>query len=104
MVCSELNTNNFTVSCNCGCQEGMEFRFEKETDYITDHEDKAVTEYYISLSTSKWDADQEHGFERLKYVLRKIWTIVRGKDFYYSEIVLTSEQWKQFKDKVNEVE
>jgi len=104
MIYSELNTKNFIVNCHCGCQDGLEFRFEREDDSVKGHEDKGVTYYYISVCTSKWDAEQDHGFARFKYNLRKIWSILCGKDFYYSELVLTPEEWKQFKEKVNEVE
>lgn len=92
------NIKDFLVTCHCGCQEGMEFRFVKEKD-----DDINTTDYFIELCTSEWGTEQDHGIGRIKYVLKKIWRIIRGKDFYYSEIMLTSEQWNEFKTKINEV-
>lgn len=36
-------------------------------------------------------------FEKLK----KIWAIICNKDFYYSDIVLTKDDFKEFKEWVN---
>ena len=36
-------------------------------------------------------------FEKLK----KIWAIISNKDFYYSDIVLTKDDFKEFKEWVN---
>ena len=36
-------------------------------------------------------------FEKLK----KIWAIICNKDFYYSDIVMTKEDFKEFKEWIN---
>ena len=95
---TDKNIKDMLVTCNCGCQEGMEFRFVKEK-----YDDINNTDYFIELCTSEWGSEQDHGIRRLKFVIQKIWKIIRGKDFYYSEIMLTPEQWKEFKAKINEV-
>lgn len=101
MIYKSLNNSvkDFVVTCNCGCQEGMEFRFVKENI-----KDNNYQEYYIEFCTSKWDTEQDHGLNRFVYVLKKIWSIIRGKDFYYSEIILTPKQWQQFRKCINGVD
>ena len=34
--------------------------------------------------------------------LKKIWAIIRNKDFYYSEIILDKKEWEEYKKWVNE--
>ena len=34
--------------------------------------------------------------------LKKIWIIIRNKDFYYSEIILNKKDWEEDKKWVNE--
>ena len=68
-VFKNFKDDELIVSCKCGCDEGIHFK-------IHDYEDG---DYAF--------------FEKLK----KIWAIIRNKDFYYSDIVLTKEDFKEFK-------
>ena len=36
--------------------------------------------------------------------LKKIWCIIRNKDFYYSDIIMKREEFEQFKEYINEIE
>lgn len=62
---------------------------------------KDDNEYNISLITSRWYAEQEHGWNRFKYVCRKIWAIIRGKDFYNTDLILSKNEWQKFKQAIN---
>ena len=41
---------------------------------------------------------------RLKTKLKKIWAIIRNKDFYYSEIIMSKEEFDKFRNALNKVE
>lgn len=41
---------------------------------------------------------------RLKTKLKKIWAIIRNKDFRYSEIVMSKEEFDKFRKALNKVD
>lgn len=42
-------------------------------------------------------------FDVIKLKLKKIWAILRNKDFYYSEISMSREDFETFKEYINEI-
>lgn len=92
------------VTCRCGCDEGLHIRIEK--DFPAGNIDiKNDTFCYVTYLNSNWYRDQG---KKIWYVvwdkLRKIWAIIRNKDFYYSEILMTRRDFEVFKEYINEVE
>lgn len=91
------------VTCRCGCDEGLHIRIERDdpADNIDPEND---TFCYATCLNSNWYRDQG---KRIRYVigdkLRKIWAIIRNKDFYYSEILMTRKDFEVFREYVNEV-
>lgn len=93
MVYKNLKGQSLIVNCNCGCGKGIEFRVNKdEDDYAS-----------LSLISSDWYANQLSGWDIFKEKIKKIWFILRGKDYYYSEIILNKDEWEEFKKIINEV-
>ena len=43
---------------------------------------------------------KELGSEQKK--MKKIWAIIRNKDFYYSEIILNKKDWEAYKKWISE--
>ena len=41
---------------------------------------------------------------RFKTKLKKIWSIIRNKDFYYSEIIMSKEEFDKFRNALNKVD
>ena len=80
--------NMMILTCKCGCDEGI--RVEIKEDY-----GDYCYQTYISGNFYK-----EQG--TLKEKLKKIWVIIHNKDFYYSDIVMTKEEWEEYKKWVNE--
>lgn len=86
-VLQSKNGDELIISCNCRCGDGLNIRIDESYgDYC-----------YQSYLSSNWY--QEQG--RFLYKLRKIWAIIRNKDFYYSEIIMSKDEWQQFKEFVN---
>lgn len=60
---------------------------------------------YATCLNSNWYRDQG---KKMKYViwdkLKKIWAIIRNKDFYYSEILMTRKDFETFREYINEVD
>ena len=80
--------NELIVSCKCGCDEGIHFKIQDygDGDYA-----------FLTYINGSFYSQQSTFSDKL----RKIWAIIRNKDFYYSDIVLTKDDFKEFKEWVN---
>ncbi len=97
------NTNDekeLIVSCSCGCDEGLRIRIEK--DKINGRD----TGYYalMTYQSGHWYKEQGGMFRQLYKKLNKIWHIIRNKDYYYSDICMTKEDFENFRHYVMCVE
>lgn len=88
-VLKSLEGDEIVISCKCGCDEGIRIRTGRDAD------DGEI--YYQTYLSGKWYKEQAGLIEKI----RKIWAIIRNKDFYYSEIVLSEEEWSMYKEWVN---
>ena len=87
-VLKALDNFEMIISCKCGCDNGIRIKIEKdEEDYC-----------YLTYISGNWYKEQA-GFAKK---LKKIWAIIRNKDFYYSEIILDKKDWEEYKKWVNE--
>jgi hypothetical protein len=77
------------VSCNCGCDEGMRIRIDK------DDEDDGYA--YNSYLSGKFYSEQG----RFKDKMKKIWAVIRNKDFYYNDICMSKKEFEEFKEWIN---
>lgn len=86
---------DINVLCSCGCSDGfsIKFRFEYDDDDLV----------FISTLTSGFYSQQCSFINRIKRRIKAAWFMLRGKEFYLHEIVLTKEQWGEFVKTVNEV-
>ena len=85
------------VTCKCGCQDAIHLK--------VDDEDKDVDYYAIqTYMNGNWYRDQDDRvFRNIGRKLKKIWAIIRNKDYYYSDVVMNKEDFEQFKKWVNQV-
>ena len=84
------------VTCKCGCG-AVHFAI-----YHEECEDKKDDYVYQCFMKNNF-YDEQHGmFEKLKDKLNKIWKIIRNKDYYYSDVAMSSDDFEQFKKWVNQ--
>lgn len=85
------------VTCKCLCGDTVHFCKIEDTD-------DAEKEYaFMTYLNSNWYNDQDKKIGRvIKDKLKKIWSIVRNKDYYYSDILMSKEDFQQFKDYINQ--
>ena len=84
---------NLIVDCNCGCDEGLRIRineFDEDTYAIIAY---TSGNFYKDQKLSCWSI--------FKLKCRKIWRIIRGKDYCYSEILVSKEEYNELKDFIN---
>jgi hypothetical protein len=88
--CTEL-----MVDCHCGCDEGIRIRIDH--DYPDDY-------CFVSYTNGRFYAEQgETIWGILTKKFEKIWAIIRNKDYYYSEITMTKDEFETFREYINSV-
>ena len=86
------NVNNGTeiiVNCHCGCDEGLRFKV-----------DKLDPEYYCILTYTNGAFYRDQNDTVWKVIskkMKKIWAIIRNKDYCYSEIIMSKDDFADFR-------
>ena len=90
------NKKDLFATCKCGCQVTIHIK--------VDDEDKDADYYAIQTYMSgNWFRDQDDTvFRCIGRKLKKIWAIIRNKDYYYSDVVMSKKDFEQFKSWVNQ--
>lgn len=80
---------NIFVDCVCGCCNGVRFRIDKD-------------EYnYYTLMTYMEGCKKDTSWRVFRKKFEKIWAIIRNKDYYYSDILMTKDEFETFKEHIN---
>ena len=78
------------IDCCCGCDEGIRFRIDKTDDF----------DYYCFMTYTNGQYDGTM-WDVLCKKLKKIWAIIRNKDFYYSDVIMTKDEFEEFREYIN---
>lgn len=78
------------VDCCCGCDQGIRFKIDKMGDF----------DYYCCMTYTNGNFYNEQN-TTMWYKLKKIWAIIRNKDFYYSEIIMAKDEFDEFREYIN---
>lgn len=84
------------ITCKCGCQD---------TIYISvDDGDKDTDCYAIqTYMNGNWYRDQNDKIFRCTgRKLKKIWAIIMNKDYYYSDVLMSREDFQKYKEYINQ--
>lgn len=89
MATLKSNDNKqMVITCDCGCDEGIRVEINEDFgDYC-----------YITYISGNFYKEQANLLDKIK----KIWKIIRNKDFYYSEICMSREDFEDYKKWINE--
>lgn len=79
------------VDCMCGCLDSMRLSVKKDEDVYG----------YYALMTFMEGCKKDSVWRVFRKKLEKIWAIIRNKDYYYSDILMTKEDYEMFKKYVN---
>ena len=92
-VLKNKDNTEFLVDCNCGCNNGIRFRIDKDDfDYYC----------FMSYTNGNFYRDQDETLWKVFYKkLKKIWAIIRNKDFYYAEVMMNKDEFNEFKEYIN---
>lgn len=87
-VFKNFNEDELIIDCDCGCDQGIHFK-------IADFDD----DNYILMTFTNGNYYKEQGPFLGK--LKKIWAIIRNKDFYYSDVIMSKVDFERFKEWIN---
>lgn len=96
---NKMETRMIINTCNCGC--GSELHITK---YVDTDIPNTLTEYYLSLHSSKFDEEQLGIFGVLKRRLKRVWYNLIGKDYLYMDIVMSEKEYKDFVKKLQDLQ
>lgn len=96
-VYTTKDSNDIYMNCHCGCGQGLKVIVEKDN-----FDDSYV---FIEFFSSNFYHTQDMSILNvIKTKLKKIWYIIRNKDYCYSEILLTKVDFDKFRNALNKVE
>ncbi|SCX09396.1 hypothetical protein SAMN02910339_01333 [Lachnospiraceae bacterium YSD2013] len=83
------------ATCDCGCEDAFHIKVYEEEDigvkgFLTFMKSDFDTEY----SKNPWRA--------FKIKMKKIWMILRGQDYCYSDVIMSKEDFERFKEYINQ--
>lgn len=80
--------------CECGCGNGFLVRInvEDEERYVT-----------ISTTSSGFMSKQGGICESIKNRIKSAWFMLRGKEYYLHDVVITKKEWSKFLSAINTV-
>lgn len=83
------------IDCHCGCNEGIRIKVCKDD---LDHY------CFWTYTNGNFYAEQNESIWRVfRKKMRKIWAIIRNKDFYYSDIIMTKSEFEDFMEYINAI-
>lgn len=85
------------ITCKCKCGNAVHFCKIEDTDCP----DKKYA--FVTYLNNNWYRDQNKKlFRVIGEKLKKIWAVIRNRDFYYSDILMSKEDFQQFKEYINQ--
>lgn len=94
-VLKNKDSTELLIDCNCGCDEGIRFKIDKEDFDCYCFMTYTNGSFYKEQNDSLWRVFCKKA--------KKIWAIIRNKDFYYSDIVMTKNEFDEFKEYINSI-
>ena len=94
-VLKNKNGTEFMIDCCCSCDEGIRFKIDKD-DF----------NYYCFMTYTNGNFYREQEETMLCVFckkIKKIWAIIRNKDFYYSEVHMNKAEFYEFKEYINSI-
>ena len=89
-VMKSKDGKNLILDCSCGCDNGMRIRVNTQDDDMY---------FLVTYTSGNFYRDQNESiFKVMGKKLKKIWFIIRNKDYCYSEICMSKEDFEEFRE------
>lgn len=73
--------------CSCGCYNGVTMKFDKEDQT-----------FFLSLVSDDFYTMQTTALRRFVEKIKRIWCVIRNKEYSYTEIVIEKDDLDAFKE------
>lgn len=93
-VLTSEDNKDLIITCKCGCGESLRVTIDGEDDMFS----------FLSYMSSNFYREQKGMFSVFVTKLKRIFAIIRNKDLYYSDIVMTKDDWIKFREWINSQE
>ena len=82
------------VNCTCGCESGVLFKIDKEDE-----------DFYCFMTylNSRFYTEQYDGWRVFCKKLKRIWSIIRNKEYHYTDTYLTKAEFEELKEYINSI-
>ena len=84
------------VTCKWGCQDTIKMKVDdtdKDADYY------AIQTY---MSGNWYRVQEDTVIKCIGRKLKKIWAIIRNKDYYYSDVLMSRDDFQKYKEYINQ--
>lgn len=81
-----MDKNEYVAFCNCGCGNGMVLKFDKEDDELS-----------LQLVSDNFYTMQSKNRMSLREKIKRIWYIIRGKEYCYFDLIIAKDELMRFK-------
>ena len=82
-----MTQNEHVTFCKCGCGNGVVLKFDNEDN-----------EFSLQLVSDSFYFRQDKGKMSFKEKLKRIWYIIRGKEYCYFDILIDKNELQEFKE------
>lgn len=97
MIFLNEDKTELIATCNCGCDNSIHIRLDDDfkRDYDADE--------FAFMTYMKGDDTMGYKGGKLYHKFRKLWYILRGKDYCYSDVIMTKNDVEQLRDYLSSV-
>lgn len=92
-VLTSKDEKDLIVTCKCGCGDSVHLAIDKSDEDL----------YAIMMfMNGSFASEQDKTFLKVfKEKVKKVWAIIRNKDFYYHDVCMSKEDFETFKEYIN---
>ena len=82
-----MKNSEYITFCNCGCRNGVVLKFDNEDDELS-----------VQLVSDNFYMMQNKCKMSFREKLKRIWCIIRGKEYCYFDILIGKDELVAFKE------
>ena len=90
-VLMSKDNKELIINCGCGCDNSVHIKVDGDGDYC----------FITYLSGNYYREQEESVFAVIKKKMRRIWAIIRNRDYCYSDIIMKTQDFEEFKEYIN---
>ena len=90
------DNKDILIDCMCGCDSGIRFKIDI---------DDCDCYCWMTYTNGQFYTEQDKSVRMVVMdKLKKIWAIIRNKDYYYSEFYMSKKEFDMFRDYLNSID